>query len=107
MINLPFKLLANGIELKIRAYPKAKSNRIAHEFYLLENEAYIKIYISEPPEDGKANKAIIELLAHNFGLGKTIFAIKHGLTTRNKIIFIADDPTYLKMLVSNYFQLLL
>ena len=37
-------------------------------------------------EDGKANEAVIALLAREFGIAKSRLSIARGLTSRNKVI---------------------
>lgn len=47
-----------------------------------------KIWVNAPPEDGKANKAVIELLADYLEISKSKINIVGGLTNRNKIVEI-------------------
>jgi len=47
-----------------------------------------EVRVNEAPEGGKANERVIELLAKYFGVPKSSIKIKHGLTSRNKIITI-------------------
>ena len=71
----------------MRVTPKAKSARITKETSDDEQE-YYKVYVTVAPEDGKANKAVIELLAKALDLPKSTLSISHGLTSRDKIIQI-------------------
>ncbi len=73
--------------LKIRVTPKASANRIKVE-NLNCGEIFLRIYITVAAEDGKANRAVINLLAKEFGLPKTAFTITHGLLCRDKTIVI-------------------
>lgn len=78
--------------LHVRVTPKASSNRIKIE----KNEgeqALIRVYITTVPEDGKANAAVIKLLAKELGIAKSSLSITHGLTGRNKTILI-DHPAF-------------
>lgn len=78
---------ARPTSLHVRVTPKAKSARITRE--ISENHTeYYKVYVTVAPEDGKANKAVIELLADALGLPKSALTISHGLTSREKIIQI-------------------
>jgi uncharacterized protein (TIGR00251 family) len=47
-----------------------------------------EVRVNEAPEGGKANERVIELLAKYLGVPKSSIKIKHGLTSRNKIITI-------------------
>ncbi len=44
------------------------------------------VYVRQPAVDGKANTALIELLAEHFGVPKTSVTIVRGHTSRNKIV---------------------
>ncbi len=69
--------------LRVYVQPKASKNRFAG----LYNGA-IKLAITAPPVDGKANAAVIKFLASFFNLKKKNLEIKHGLQSRKKSILI-------------------
>ncbi|MCB1444581.1 MAG: DUF167 domain-containing protein [Rhizobiaceae bacterium] len=52
----------------------------------------LRARVSAPPEDGKANKALIALLSKAFRVPKTSIAIVSGETSRMKNLRIAADP---------------
>jgi len=76
-----------GEKLIIRVTPKASRNYIKVE-YLPDGQKLLRVYVTVPPEDGKANKAVIELLAKELGVAKSSLKITQGLTTRDKVITI-------------------
>lgn len=84
----------NGIEgrLNVRVTPRASSNRIKVD-YQEDGTQLIRVYVTAPPEDGKANKAVIKLLAQELGVPKSALIITHGLTDRNKIIQVIGIAT--------------
>lgn len=49
----------------------------------------MKLAITAPPVDGKANAAVIRFIASFLGLKKRDLEIKHGLQSRKKSILIA------------------
>jgi uncharacterized protein len=55
----------------------------------------LKVAVSSPPEGGKANQAVIELLASELGLSKASVAIVRGHTNPRKEVSISgiDSPT--------------
>jgi uncharacterized protein (TIGR00251 family) len=53
-----------------------------------EKFARLKIYVSAPPESGKANAAIIALLSSHFKVPKSKISILKGATQSNKTIFV-------------------
>lgn len=69
--------------LQVRVTPNAKQNKIVDEGERL------KVYLTASPTDGKANKALIELLATHFGVKKSSVRIVKGEKSRNKVVEIA------------------
>jgi uncharacterized protein (TIGR00251 family) len=66
------------ISLKITTRAKKES------IEKLSENSY-KIKVSVPPEKGKANKRVIEILAEELGVRKQDILIVSGLTNSNKI----------------------
>lgn len=71
----------------IRVARKAKSTQIKKNMDATGNILY-KIYVTDTPEDGKANKAVIALIAKELGIAKSKITIKHGEHCRDKTIEI-------------------
>jgi uncharacterized protein (TIGR00251 family) len=55
-----------------------------------EHNGNMTIYVHEPPIDGKANKALMELIAKHLGVPKSRVSIVRGQYTRQKLIRIDD-----------------
>lgn len=69
--------------LTVRVTPKAAADRVVEE-----GEGTYKVYVTCVPEDGKANKAVIALLAKHLGIAKSRLEIVRGETSRDKILRI-------------------
>lgn len=67
---------------EIKVIAKAKENKI-----YLENNI-IKVKVTEVPEDGKANKAIVKLFSEKLKIPKSNIEIISGFTNSMKKIFI-------------------
>ena len=48
------------------------------------------VYVKEPPMEGKANKALIQLLSHHFEVSKSHITILSGMKSKKKIVEIRD-----------------
>ena len=74
--------------LRLYVQPRAAANAWAG----LQGDA-LKLRLTTPPVDGKANKAVIAYLAKFFHLPKSDFVLKSGQQSRNKIVVIqgADE----------------
>lgn len=67
----------------MRVQPRAASDAFAEH-----NDEYIKIRITAPPVDGKANKHLIAFLAKTFKVAKSNITLLSGETGRNKRLLI-------------------
>ncbi len=70
-------------QIEVRVQPRAKRNAI---------EAVaggpVKAYVTAPPEDGKANEAVVALLAKALGVAKGRVTIVRGYRSRTKVVKI-------------------
>ncbi len=82
--TLPCRATKEGVELFVRAAPKAAKERIDGIAVDADGRAYLKIYVTAAPEDNHANKAIISLLAKTLSLPKGSITLKSGGTHRLK-----------------------
>ncbi|EAQ77945.1 DUF167 domain-containing protein [Blastopirellula marina] len=74
-----------GVILPVRALPGSKKNEIRGE-----QQGALKVSVTAAPEDGKANKAIVELLAKKLVLRKSQLEIIAGHTHRQKRVLVGD-----------------
>ncbi len=91
----PFARVAGGVSVSVRLTPKASENRIGPVAPDADGGAVLKVAVTQPPVEGKANKALIKLLAKSWGLPKTAISVKSGARDRRKTLFIEGDPEQL------------
>lgn len=72
--------------INIKVIPRAKKEQIKKDGDVL------KVYVSAPPEDGRANEAAIKSLSKHFDVPKSKIEIIKGEKNRNKIIEIPNTP---------------
>ena len=84
-INDCLKIAGNDIVIKVKIVPGSSKNKIVGVY----NNA-LKIAITSPPVDGKANKKCIAYLAKYFDVAKSKIEIISGQTSKNKLIKIYD-----------------
>ena len=70
--------------IKIRVLPRSSRNEIVGEMA----DGTLKVKLTAPPVDGKANDALIKLLAEHFDTPKNKIKIVRGLTNKNKTVEI-------------------
>ena len=71
----------SGITFAVRVHPRAKKNAITGEV----GDA-LKLALTAPPVDGRANEACIEFFAKLLNLPRSSVTIAAGLNSRNKVI---------------------
>ncbi|WP_457573942.1 DUF167 domain-containing protein [Desulfolithobacter sp.] len=81
---MPVKTLADGrLLLTVRVQPRASRNQLAGL-----HDGALKIRLTTPPVDGKANKALIAFLAKLFHLPKSAITVQSGHQARSKQLVI-------------------
>lgn len=73
----------DGALLAVRAQPGARKNAV-----IGEHGDALKVAVTAPPEDGRANAAIVELLRGWLGLKRSQVELVGGATNRNKTFLI-------------------
>lgn len=65
--------------INIKVIPRAKRA-------LVKDGDPLRVYVNQPPEDGRANDAVIKLLAEHFKIPKSKIKIIKGEKNRDKIV---------------------
>ena len=86
------------IRLPVKVTPKASADRIQGWAEDEAGQKLLKIAVTAVPEDGKANKAVIALLAKRLKLPKSAIEIVSGATDRRKTLLIDGDDALLAQL---------
>jgi uncharacterized protein len=71
--------------IPIKVIPGARKN------LLKEEGGTVKVYLTAPPVDGKANEALVDLLSEYYDVRPSCIEIIKGLKSRNKVININDQ----------------
>jgi uncharacterized protein len=78
---------ARRLTLTLHIQPNAKESTIAG----LHGDA-LKVRIAARAVDNKANAALIEFLSETLGVPRSAIAVRHGATSRRKLVEIAGGP---------------
>lgn len=85
----------SGVTLPVRVQPKASGERVVGE-----HNGSLKIAVTAAPEAGKANEAVIALLAKRLQVAKSAVSIIAGSTARQKRVHIEGvSSEYIKKLL--------
>lgn len=94
-IDLPLRPAAAGVRLAVRLSPRARADRIDGVTHLGDGTAVLKLSVTAPPADGRANEALLQLLAREWDVPRRLLTLVGGAKSRNKIVHIAGDPASL------------
>lgn len=75
------------MKIKVKVIPQASKDEVL-EIKDEDGFSMFKIKTTKPPEDGKANEAVIAILAKYFGVKKSAINILSGEVSRLKIVEI-------------------
>lgn len=81
--------IPSGWEVRVKVVPGSSRSRIAG---VLGDR--LKIQVAAPPEDGKANKAVAEVLAQWLGLAKSEVELVSGASQPTKCFRIPPRQTW-------------
>ena len=81
---------SEGVTIQLRVQPRARRTALERT-----PEGALKAAVTAAPEDGKANDAVVALLAQAWRLPKSSFDIVRGGTAREKTLKVTGEPAAL------------
>ena len=88
----------SGVTVDLRVQPRARRAALGL------SDGALKAQVTAPPEDGKANAAVIALLAEQWRLPRSSFDVIKGQTARAKTVRIAGEPAAIVERVTQWLQ---
>jgi uncharacterized protein (TIGR00251 family) len=73
------------MKIQVKVKPRSKTEEVSQE-----GDSFI-IKVKEPPKEGKANQAVVKLLAEHFDVPQSQVRILSGFRSRNKVIEVAEE----------------
>lgn len=92
---MPWTPCANGILLHIRLTPKGGRDAIDGVQQLSDGSVVLKVRVRVAPESGKANDALIALMAANLSIARSAITLQAGSKSRHKTLAITGDSASL------------
>lgn len=71
------------MKIRVTVIPNSKTDEVTRE-----GDGFL-VKVKEPPKEGKANKAVIKLLAQHFKVPQDSVRISSGFRSRNKVIEVS------------------
>jgi uncharacterized protein (TIGR00251 family) len=73
------------VKIRVNVKPNSKTEEVSQE-----GDSFI-VKVKEPPREGRANQAIIKLLAEHFGVPQSQVRLLSGFRSRNKVVEVAEE----------------
>ncbi len=93
----PFATAQGGVRLAVRLTPKAAGSGIDGSM-ATKNGPALKVRVTAAPEKGRANAALVKLLAREWRLAAPALCIGAGAKERHKRILVSAEGEQLKRL---------
>lgn len=89
------RIAADGVSFHVRLTPKGGRDAVEGWDAASDGSEHLKARVRAVPENGKANSALVALLADTLDVSKSAISIVSGATGRLKRVEIAGDPVVL------------
>ncbi len=99
-----FEATPRGVRVRVRLNPKAARNHI-DGLYAGGGGPALKARVTAPPEGGKANAALVRMLAREWGVPKSLFSITVGVSDRRKTLLIEGDSKALLRQLNEWMEI--
>jgi len=91
----PFTAASDGVRVRVRLTPRASASRLVGLAVGADGGVALKVMVTSAAEDGKANAALIALLARAWRVAKSDVSIVAGASDRRKTIHVAGTASQL------------
>ena len=101
---MPAVLRKDGARLRINLTPKASRSEIKGIERAANGQSHLKVRVTAVPENGKANKALIKLLAKNLRLPTGSLEVVSGATARSKEVLVKGDENAMMATLQSWIE---
>ncbi len=98
---IPVRLKSEGFQLSVHVTPKGSKSELLP---FKSGDTTLRLKVNVAPEDGKANAAVIRLLAETLGIAKSRIQIMRGEKSRDKQIAIQSRQSEIQGLLTQLAQ---
>jgi uncharacterized protein YggU (UPF0235/DUF167 family) len=83
------------VRIAVRLTLRARAERLDGVAHLADGAAVLKVSVTAPPLEDRANDALLQLLAKEWGVSRRDLAVVGGKKSRTKIVSVAGEPAAL------------
>lgn len=82
--------LSSGVSVAVKVHPRSRRPGV-------QNAAgdRLRVAVTEPPEDGRANRAVCAAIAHLLHVAPSAVSVTAGASSRDKTLCVTGDPAAL------------
>ena len=91
-LNPPWRVSGDAVLLSLRLTPRSSKDAVEGIEALSDGRRVLKARVRAVPEDGKANEALLRLLAKTLDVPVRALSLSSGATGRTKVIRIEGSP---------------
>ena len=89
------QIRSNGVSVRVRLTPKGGRDAVEGWDVDSAGASHLKVRVRAAPESGKANLALVDLIAKTLGLSRSSVVIASGEKARLKTVAITGDTSAL------------
>lgn len=97
---MPARQTPDGFDLAVRLTPNARRDSLDGRDTDADGRPVLRAHVRAIPENGKANAALVKLLAKRLGIGKIRLTLTRGQTSRIKTVSVACDAAEMAVLMA-------
>ena len=94
--------MPGGVRVRLKVAPRSGRNRVEGLAAEADGAVALKVAVTAAPEDGKANAAVVKLLAAEWGVAKSTMSVVLGAADRRKVLQVAGDPVALSGMLADW-----
>jgi uncharacterized protein (TIGR00251 family) len=98
----PLAVAADGVRVRLRVQPRARRDRVDGLIAEADGGLAVKLAVTAAPEDGKANDAVIGLLAREWGVARSTIDVVVGAGNRCKVVHVQGQPAELALRLTDW-----
>lgn len=90
------------MRVRIRLTPSGHRDGVDGVMVNVDGYGVLKASVTKAPEGGKANQALIKMLAKEWKVAKSTLNVIQGQTSRNKVLLISGDAANLQKHIGDW-----
>ncbi len=91
MAERPWRRADGGLRIDVRLTPRSSSDQLEGLRTLSDGRCVLSVRVRAAPEDGKANEALLRLLARELGVSASACVLASGGKSRLKAVGVTGD----------------